>query len=71
MRWCNPGDVIVADQDGVVVVPRDGRRTQRELGATAAGEGGALASPAACGRKGLDMYGLREKLKELGVEYVD
>ncbi|MGW1468630.1 4-carboxy-4-hydroxy-2-oxoadipate aldolase/oxaloacetate decarboxylase [Streptomyces sp. NPDC002308] len=64
-----PGDVIVADDDGVVVVERErARRTaeaseareRKEAGARAAFEEGQL---------GLDRYGLRETLQRLGVEY--
>ena len=63
------GDVIVADDDGVVVVPRDRvseavaasqARTDKESAARAAFEGGEL---------GLDRYELRAVLKDLGVEY--
>ncbi|MEX0426119.1 4-carboxy-4-hydroxy-2-oxoadipate aldolase/oxaloacetate decarboxylase [Nocardioides sp. DS6] len=68
-RIC-PGDVIVADDDGVVVVPRldvpdavarSQARVEKEEATRAAFRQGEL---------GLDRYGLRETLKELGVEYV-
>ena len=67
----NPGDVIVADDDGVVVVPhgdvaavvaaaqareKDEAEKRREL------QSGALS---------LDIYNLRVKLEQLGVHYVD
>lgn len=67
----HPGDVIVADVDGVVVVPRaeaaevakasDQRRIKEEKSR----------ERLRAGEVGLDMYGLRAKLKELGVEYLD
>lgn len=66
-----PGDVIVGDQDGVVVVGREiaGEvarlsiaRTEKEQKSRARLQAGEL---------GIDFYGLRAKLKELGVEYVD
>jgi len=66
-----PGDVIVGDQDGVVVVGREiaGEaarlsidRTEKEQKSRARLQGGEL---------GIDFYGLRTKLKELGVEYID
>ncbi len=66
-----PGDVIVADQDGVVVIPRKtavevaslgDQRRAREEGSRARLKSGEL---------GLDMYGLRAKLAELGVQWVD
>lgn len=64
-----PGDVIVADDDGVVVVPRE--RARRTAEASEARENKEAASRAAFieGQLGLDRYGLREKLKQLGVTY--
>ncbi|MFF4400954.1 4-carboxy-4-hydroxy-2-oxoadipate aldolase/oxaloacetate decarboxylase [Streptomyces sp. NPDC001480] len=64
-----PGDVILADDDGVVVVPREQARRAAE--AAAAREDKEAASRAAFldGQLGLDRYGLREKLVELGVTY--
>lgn len=64
-----PGDVIVADDDGVVVVPRERARQVAE--ASEAREQREAATRAAFveGQLGLDRYGLREKLKELGVTY--
>jgi 4-hydroxy-4-methyl-2-oxoglutarate aldolase len=67
----HPGDVIVADVDGVVVVPRE------RVGEVAKASEARLAKEAKnreqlrSGKLGLDMYGLRDKLKELGVEWVD
>ncbi|MDE3167054.1 MAG: 4-carboxy-4-hydroxy-2-oxoadipate aldolase/oxaloacetate decarboxylase [Acidobacteriota bacterium] len=66
----NPGDVIVADADGVVIVPH------AEAGAVAAAAEARIAKEEKTrerlrkGELGVDFYGLREKLKELGVEYV-
>ncbi|MFD5653970.1 4-carboxy-4-hydroxy-2-oxoadipate aldolase/oxaloacetate decarboxylase [Streptomyces sp. NPDC127039] len=64
-----PGDVIVADDDGVVIVPRERARQVAE--ASEAREQKEAATRAAFleGQLGLDRYGLREKLKELGVTY--
>ncbi|MER7715372.1 4-carboxy-4-hydroxy-2-oxoadipate aldolase/oxaloacetate decarboxylase [Streptomyces flaveolus] len=64
-----PGDVIVADDDGVVVVPREQARRTAE--ASEAREKKEAASRAAFieGQLGLDRYGLREKLERLGVTY--
>jgi 4-hydroxy-4-methyl-2-oxoglutarate aldolase len=67
----NPGDVIVADADGVVVVPReeagDVARKSRERVEREARTRERLRR----GELGVDFYGLREKLRALGVEYVD
>ncbi|MEU9732960.1 4-carboxy-4-hydroxy-2-oxoadipate aldolase/oxaloacetate decarboxylase [Streptomyces sp. NPDC048002] len=64
-----PGDVILADDDGVVVVPRERARETAELSAAReAKEAGARAA-FLDGQLGLDRYGLRERLKALGVEY--
>src|SRR5947208_4323501 len=66
-----PGDVIVADADGVVVVKRE---TAGEV-AGLAGERFAKEQKTRerlkTGELGLDFYGLRAKLAELGVRYVD
>jgi 4-hydroxy-4-methyl-2-oxoglutarate aldolase len=67
----HPGDIIVADTDGVVVVPRRDAaevvRSSEERLAKEARNREQLKS----GKLGLDMYGLRAKLKALGVEYLD
>ncbi|MGY0064212.1 4-carboxy-4-hydroxy-2-oxoadipate aldolase/oxaloacetate decarboxylase [Streptomyces sp. LZ34] len=64
-----PGDVILADDDGVVVVPCERARETAEK--SAAREAKEAASRAAFreGPLGLDWYGLRDTLKNLGVEY--
>jgi 4-hydroxy-4-methyl-2-oxoglutarate aldolase len=66
-----PGDVIVADMDGVCVVPREkaGEVAKASQARTAKEEKNRHSLRA--GELGLDMYGLRAKLKELGVEWVD
>ncbi|MBZ3905367.1 4-carboxy-4-hydroxy-2-oxoadipate aldolase/oxaloacetate decarboxylase [Streptomyces griseiscabiei] len=65
----HPGDVILADDDGVVVVPR--ARARRTAEAAEARERKEAASRAAFldGQLGLDRYGLRETLVGLGVTY--
>ncbi|MER5211781.1 4-carboxy-4-hydroxy-2-oxoadipate aldolase/oxaloacetate decarboxylase [Streptomyces sp. NPDC002838] len=64
-----PGDVILADDDGVVVVPRERARETAEK--SEAREAKEAKSRAAFldGQLGLDRYGLREKLVQLGVTY--
>jgi 4-hydroxy-4-methyl-2-oxoglutarate aldolase len=66
----HPGDVVVADDDGVMVVPRVD--VPRALTAAQARIDKEAASRAAFqqGELGLDRYGMREKLKDLGIEYV-
>ncbi|MGW0186042.1 4-carboxy-4-hydroxy-2-oxoadipate aldolase/oxaloacetate decarboxylase [Streptomyces sp. NPDC003362] len=64
-----PGDVILADDDGVVVVPRErARETAERSGAREAKEARSRAA-FLDGELGLDRYGLRDTLKRLGVEY--
>lgn len=66
----HPGDLIVADDDGVVVVPRGSaadvlkksqEREDKEAGTRARLKAGEL---------GLDIYGMRDKLKAKGLRYV-
>jgi 4-hydroxy-4-methyl-2-oxoglutarate aldolase len=66
----HPGDVIVADVDGIVVVPRlEAPEVVRACEARLAKEAKNRERLKA-GELGLDMYGLREKLKNLGVEWI-
>jgi 4-hydroxy-4-methyl-2-oxoglutarate aldolase len=67
----NPGDVIVADNDGVVVVPRDRAKEVAELAALRIAKEEQSRQRLSRGELGLDFYGLRATLKELGVEYTD
>lgn len=67
----NPGDVIVADNDGVVVVPRDDAEAVEKLSAQRIAKEEQSRQRLKSGELGLDFYGLRAKLKELGVEYID
>ena len=67
----NPGDVIVADADGVAVVPRLAAAEIAKLGDQRRAKEEKSRARLAQGELGIEFYGLRAKLKELGVEYVD
>ncbi|MDX3429478.1 4-carboxy-4-hydroxy-2-oxoadipate aldolase/oxaloacetate decarboxylase [Streptomyces sp. ME01-18a] len=66
-QMIRPGDVVIADDDGVVVVPRE--RARETASASEAREAKEAKARAAFleGQLGLDRYGLREKLEALGV----
>ncbi|MCG6498424.1 4-carboxy-4-hydroxy-2-oxoadipate aldolase/oxaloacetate decarboxylase [Kitasatospora sp. A2-31] len=66
-----PGDVVVADGDGVVVVPRERAADVAEASAAReAGEAGKRARFRA-GELGLDLYDMRGPLGALGLRYED
>ncbi|MFD9000310.1 4-carboxy-4-hydroxy-2-oxoadipate aldolase/oxaloacetate decarboxylase [Streptomyces sp. NPDC059582] len=64
-----PGDVILADDDGVVVVPRERARATAEAAEVREAKEAATRAAFVDGQLGLDRYGLRDTLKRLGVEY--
>jgi 4-hydroxy-4-methyl-2-oxoglutarate aldolase len=67
----HPGDAIVADDDGVVVVDRDRAGAVLAAAQTRAANERVKRAKLASGELGLDMYGLRALLKEIGVTHVD
>ena len=67
----DPGDVIVADADGVVVVPREKAPQVAQASEQRLAKEEKTRQRLRSGELGLDFYGLRAKLAELGVEFVD
>lgn len=67
----NPGDVIVADVDGVVVVRREDAADVAQLSAERVAKEAKAREKLRHGELGLDFYGLRARLTELGVRFVD
>jgi 4-hydroxy-4-methyl-2-oxoglutarate aldolase len=64
-----PGDVVVADDDGVVVVRRADVREVAAASEQRLRKEELMRERLARGELGLDIYGLRAKVKELGLEY--
>lgn len=67
----NPGDVIIADDDGIVVVPAHLAKEAADASAKRESNEAEKRQRLASGELGLDMYNMREKLAKAGLRYVD
>ena len=67
----NPGDVIVADDDGVVVVPREQAAEVYAAGIKREENESKKRSRLAAGELGLDISKMRSALKDAGLRYVE
>lgn len=67
----NPGDVVVADDDGVCIVPREGAADAAQKSAERTANEQDKRQRLADGELGLDIYNMREKLAAAGLEYVE
>ena len=66
-----PGDVVVADADGVVVVPSERVGEVAEAAARREANEESKRARFAAGELGLDMYAMREPLSAAGLRYLD
>lgn len=67
----NPGDVVIADDDGVVVVPAAVAAQAADAAEAREANEASKRARLAAGELGLDMYKMRETLAAAGLKYVD
>ncbi len=67
----NPGDVVIADDDGVCVVPRESAAAVAQKGMTRCENEESKRARLQSGELSLDMYEMRQALDDAGLRYVD
>jgi len=67
----HPGDVVVADDDGVVIVPRANAEAVARAGEERGKREAASRARLERGELGLDIYGMRKALEDKGLKYID
>jgi 4-hydroxy-4-methyl-2-oxoglutarate aldolase len=67
----NPGDVVVADDDGVVIVPRVRAQAVAKAGEEREKKEATSRARLEKGELGLDIYGMRQALEDKGLKYID